>query len=67
MGKKDYLKELSSPRHGGRIEEVAEARGIEPDSLLDFSANMNPLAPPPGGKDCLEEYPGQLEIYPDDR
>ncbi|MBS3737077.1 pyridoxal phosphate-dependent class II aminotransferase, partial [Candidatus Bipolaricaulota bacterium] len=67
MEEKNYLKEISSPRHGGRVEEVAEARGIEPESLLDFSANMNPLAPPSGLKDHLVESLGQLEIYPDDR
>lgn len=67
MEEKDYLKEINSPRHGGRVEEVAEARRVEPDSLLDFSANMNPLAPPSGFKDYLIESFGQLENYPDDR
>lgn len=67
MEEKDYLKEISSPRHGGRVEEVAEARGIEPENLLDFSANMNPLAPPSGLEDYLVESLGQLKVYPDDR
>ncbi len=63
----NYLKGISSPRHGGRIEELAEARGIDPDLLVDFSANMNPLAPPAGLVDYLDGSIDQLEIYPDDR
>ncbi|MFB6290205.1 MAG: histidinol-phosphate transaminase [Candidatus Bipolaricaulia bacterium] len=67
MGEKNYLKDISSPRHGGRVDEVAEERGIETDSLLDFSANMNSLGPPSGLKEYLLESLGRLEIYPDDR
>lgn len=72
MEGEDYLKEISSPRHGGRVEEAAEERGIDPNYLLDFSANMNPLAPPsdfpPSDlNDYLVESISQLEIYPDDR
>ena len=62
-----YLSEISLPRHGGRVEEVADSRGIDPESLVDFSANMNPLAPPDGLKDLVVESMGEIEIYPDDR
>ena len=67
MKDKDYLKKISLPRHGGRVEEVAESRGIDPESLVDFSANMNPLAPPDGLKDRIVDCLDEIEIYPDDR
>jgi len=31
-------------RHGGKVDEAASILGAEP---LDFSANVNPLGPPP--------------------
>lgn len=62
-----YLDEIELPRHGGRVEAVAEERGISPESIIDFSANMNPLAPPESLEGYLAESAQALEFYPDDR
>lgn len=50
--------------HGGNIREAAAWLGIDPQRLLDFSANINPLGMPESLKqaiyqniDCLERYP----------
>lgn len=63
--KENYLNEITAPRHGGRVEEISEKRGIKPEDLLDFSANMNPLAPPPGLEDLVQGATEALEYYPD--
>lgn len=62
-----YLDEIDLPRHGGRVEAVAEERGVSPESIMDFSANMNPLAPPETLEEYLTDSAGSLELYPDDR
>jgi histidinol-phosphate/aromatic aminotransferase/cobyric acid decarboxylase-like protein len=31
--------------HGGNVERIAHSRGVDPDSLLDLSASLNPYAP----------------------
>ncbi len=33
--------------HGGNLKKMAEQAGCAPEELLDFSASMNPLGPPP--------------------
>ena len=65
--KQGYLDEISPPRHGGRVDEVAEELGINPEELVDFSANMNPLAPPDSLETLIEEAVAGLPFYPDDR
>jgi threonine-phosphate decarboxylase len=40
--------ELSTPSHGGNLDAIGLRYGVDPDDLLDFSANLNPLGPPPG-------------------
>lgn len=67
LNKENYLDEITAPRHGGRVDEISEERGIKPEDLLDFSANMNPLAPPSGLEDLVQEATGALEHYPDGR
>jgi len=62
-----YLDDIVLPRHGGRVEAVAEERGLEPGELIDFSANMNPLAPPDSLETYLVNSLPSLELYPDDR
>lgn len=53
--------------HGGRLWEVARERGLDPASLLDFSANLNPLGPPEGVLALLRgAAPGLLAAYPDE-
>jgi threonine-phosphate decarboxylase len=39
---------VTLPTHGGDVEAVARAIGVPIARLLDFSASINPLGPPPG-------------------
>lgn len=67
LKKESYLDEILAPRHGGRVEEISEERGINPGDLIDFSANMNPLAPPGSLEELIDEAISSLKHYPDDR
>ncbi len=67
MSYEKYLLGIESPRHGSRLDEVAEARGIDLDNLLDFSANMNPLGPPGHLGDVVGEAMTRVVDYPDYR
>lgn len=54
--------------HGGDIRALAARVGRDPSTLLDFSANVNPLGPPDGVRDVLRrlaEDPSDLTHYPD--
>jgi adenosylcobyric acid synthase len=51
--------------HGGNVRKLAERAGVAPGTLIDFSASINPLGPPPW---LAEEIAGSLaEVvhYPD--
>lgn len=51
------------PPHGGNVAAVAREFGLEPGAILDFSANLNPLAPAipddlwAGWRESLHTYP----------
>ncbi len=52
--------------HGGQVWEAAREQGLEPEAILDFSANLNPLGPPTGVLRVIREArPGILAAYPD--
>ncbi|NJJ41967.1 threonine-phosphate decarboxylase CobD [Paenibacillus apii] len=51
--------------HGGDLATAEELFGVPARELLDFSANINPLGPPPGLKDVLNEEWAGLVHYPD--
>jgi threonine-phosphate decarboxylase len=52
--------------HGGRVHEAARRLGVDPASILDFSANLNPLGPPEGMIAALHSaLPHALSAYPD--
>jgi L-threonine-O-3-phosphate decarboxylase len=53
--------------HGGRVYEAARRWGIEPNQVLDFSANINPLGPPQGVLSAIANAlkPISLRVYPD--
>ena len=53
--------------HGGRVFEAARRWGMDPDKVLDFSANINPLGPPQGVLSAIENAltPVSLRVYPD--
>lgn len=51
--------------HGGNIYELSARAGCSPDDILDFSASINPLGPPPGLAQILSGCFHRLESYPD--
>ncbi|MCK5682218.1 threonine-phosphate decarboxylase [bacterium] len=51
--------------HGGEVFRLAAQAGIEPDCVIDFSANINPLGLPPGVGLALREALQNLANYPE--
>lgn len=51
--------------HGGGVFALARLLGVPPEELLDFSANINPLGPPPGVREAFNESFSRLVHYPD--
>jgi threonine-phosphate decarboxylase len=51
--------------HGGNIYEIASRLGCAPEEVLDYSASINPLGPPPGLTDLLTHTFHRLQHYPD--
>ncbi|BAU26719.1 L-threonine O-3-phosphate decarboxylase [Aneurinibacillus soli] len=51
--------------HGGDLRTASAAFGVPEDQLLDFSANINPLGPPPDLMKRLVQDMGRLVHYPD--
>lgn len=56
---------LLTSTHGGNIREAAELLGIRPETLTDFSANINPLGMPESLKRALIDSLSVAERYPD--
>ena len=50
--------------HGGNVFAAAMELGVDWPSILDYSANINPLGPPPGLKQHLFKSFGLTEHYP---
>ncbi|MGM7722380.1 histidinol-phosphate transaminase [uncultured Metabacillus sp.] len=54
------------PEHGGQPNKIFALKGIATDHhFFDFSANINPLGPPPELKESLFKAYDQFERYPD--
>ncbi|MCM2359802.1 MAG: threonine-phosphate decarboxylase CobD [Geobacteraceae bacterium] len=51
--------------HGGNVFAVARSLGIPPEEILDFSASINPLGPPPGVRQAVTAAFDSLVHYPD--
>jgi histidinol-phosphate/aromatic aminotransferase/cobyric acid decarboxylase-like protein len=51
--------------HGGRRRELAARAGVPEEALLDFSANLHPLGPPPWLSDAIAEATSLVAFYPD--
>lgn len=51
--------------HGGNVYELASHTGCSPDDILDYSASINPLGPPPGLSELITRYFHRLQHYPD--
>jgi threonine-phosphate decarboxylase len=57
---------MAEALHGGRLWETARTLDLDPASILDFSANLNPLGPPESALRAIREaLPGALTAYPD--
>lgn len=53
--------------HGGDIEGAAHRYGLETGQIVDFSASINPLGPPPGLLPKLRAGLGSVRHYPQPR
>jgi threonine-phosphate decarboxylase len=51
--------------HGGDVEAWASRAGIEAGEILDFSASINPLGPPPSARNAFNKSYGEISRYPD--
>lgn len=47
---------IAQPLHGGDVRAVARAAGRDAREFIDFSANINPLGPPPSVRALLRNY-----------
>ncbi|HKM95650.1 MAG TPA: aminotransferase class I/II-fold pyridoxal phosphate-dependent enzyme, partial [Buttiauxella sp.] len=54
-----------SSQHGGNIIEAAAVMGVDANSIIDFSANINPLGMPDSLKRAIVENLALAERYPD--
>ena len=53
------------PLHGGLKPDELRALGLRPEEVLDFSASVSPIGPPPGVWEALRQV--DLAAYPDPR
>lgn len=51
--------------HGGNVFAIAHQLGVPPEAVLDFSASINPLGPPPGVRTAVAAAFDRLGHYPD--
>ena len=51
--------------HGGDVRRLAQRAGIAEQSILDFSANINPLGPPEWLRPLISSQVSALQHYPD--
>ncbi|MDR3639945.1 MAG: cobyric acid synthase [Humidesulfovibrio sp.] len=59
------LREGDRYAHGGNIWKMAERAGVRPEELVDFSASINPLGPPPWLAETVADALAQVAHYPD--
>jgi len=53
------------PVHGGDVFELARLHHIDPQEIVDFSSNVNPLGPPSSALERLGEATWMVSRYPD--
>jgi threonine-phosphate decarboxylase len=51
--------------HGGTVYSAARYLGVAPEEILDFSASINPLGPPPGVRASVMAAFDRVVHYPD--
>lgn len=54
-----------TPPHGGNLRDLAERAACGQDELLDFSANINPIGPPPWLRSVVAGALSDAVHYPD--
>lgn len=55
------------PSHGGNVIAAAKTLGCDPEEILDFSANINPLGPPPWLRPVVARALSAAGHYPEPR
>lgn len=55
----------SSFKHGGTVFSLARQLGVPPESILDYSASINPLGPPSGVRKAVTEAFDLAGHYPE--
>jgi L-threonine-O-3-phosphate decarboxylase len=56
---------LNRPIHGGNLAWAAQIAGCPASLIVDFSASINPLGPPPSAIAAIEENLKAINVYPD--
>lgn len=56
---------MTRKEHGGNIYRFVREKHISPESILDFSANINPLGISPKGREALYQALPEIIHYPD--
>jgi L-threonine-O-3-phosphate decarboxylase len=56
---------VNQPQHGGNLTWAAAIAGCPPSAILDFSASISPLGPPPSGLTAIQSHLNDLRSYPD--
>ncbi|MEW6350345.1 MAG: cobyric acid synthase [Thermodesulfobacteriota bacterium] len=51
--------------HGGHLGDLARKAGVSPSQIIDFSANINPLGPPPWLRSVVSAALASVVHYPD--
>lgn len=53
------------PPHGGNISLASQVYGLPEDEIIDFSANINPIGPPPNTYETIIKNLALITRYPD--
>lgn len=56
---------MNRPIHGGNLAWAAALADCSPDSILDFSASINPFGPPASAIAAIEDNLSSIHAYPD--
>jgi threonine-phosphate decarboxylase len=51
--------------HGGDVDAAARQAGLNAGEIIDFSASINPLGPPPSARKAFINSYGEISRYPD--
>ena len=57
---------MNLPLHGSNPQHLFKSLGLSlPEEYIDFSANINPLGPPPALKEKWNDFFREITVYPD--